>query len=75
MPTTGPGFLSAFDNVLVAFYVFRFVEGFGPALIARMLIGVTDSGRTFRWIGKEGLAGFADGAGYDKIPLKRNALG
>jgi hypothetical protein len=61
--------------VLVAFYVFWFVETFGLTLIAPMLIGVADFGLTLGWIGKEGLARFAVGTGYDKVPLERFAVG
>jgi hypothetical protein len=60
--------------VLIAFYILGFVETFGLTLIAPMLICVTNFGLAVGWIGKEGLAGFAVGAGYDKIPLEGFAL-
>ena len=69
------GLCSAFYDVLVASYVLRFVETVGLTLIAPMLVSVTDFGLTFRRIGKQSLAGFAVGAGYDKVPLEGCAFG
>ena len=61
---------SAFNNVLVTFYIFWFIELFSPTFVAPMTICLANSRLAMRRIVEEGLPSFAVWARYDKVPLE-----
>ena len=61
---------SAFNNVLVTFYILWFIELFSPTFIAPMLICLANSRLAVRRIVEEGLPSFAFGTRYDEVPLE-----
>ena len=63
-------FSSAFNNVLVTFYVLWFIELFSSTFIAPMRICLANSRLAVRRILEDGLLGFAFGTRYDKVPLE-----
>lgn len=63
-------FSSAFNDVLVTFYILWFIELFSPTFIAPMLICLANSRLAVRRIVEEGLPSFAFGTRYDKVPLE-----
>lgn len=56
--------------MLIAFYVFRFVEPVTLTLVTVMRIGKADPASTFRRIVKYRLSRFAVGTGYNEVPLE-----
>ena len=63
-------FSSAFNDVLVTFYILWFIELFSSTFIAPMLICLANSRLAVRRIVEEGLPSFAVGTRDDKVPLE-----
>jgi hypothetical protein len=63
-------FSSAFNDVLVTFYILGLIELFSPTFITPMLICLANSRLAVRRIVEEGLPSFAVGTRYDKVPLE-----
>ena len=61
---------SAFNNVLVTFYILWVMELSVP-IITSMLICLANSGLAMQRIVEEGLPSFAFETRYDKVPLER----